>query len=154
MGKFCHVNNFSYLYSMKGKTKLNTLSDKQIKGLLEFCHKYCEITFGRNNRKRTPLKLYATHSAKGHKKTCGWYCPFSNEITIFIKTCKTVREFTSTFLHEYTHYMQPCRTKYAKLLKQHGYEKHPFEIQAFSTEKFYNKKLLSILRQSYKLKNQ
>ena len=138
---------------MKGKTKLNTLSDKQIKGLLEFCHKYCEITFGKNNRKRTPLKMYAAHSAKGQKKTCGWYCPFSNEITIFIKTCKTVREFTSTFLHEYTHYMQPCRTKYAKLLKQHGYEKHPFEIQAVSTEKFYNKKLLSILRQSYKLKN-
>jgi uncharacterized protein YjaZ len=154
MGKFCHVNNFSYLCYMKGKTKLNTLSDKQIKGLLEFCHKYCEITFGKNNRKRTPLKMYAAHSAKGQKKTCGWYCPFSNEITIFIKTCKTVREFTSTFLHEYTHYMQPCRTKYAKLLKQHGYEKHPFEIQAFSTEKFYNKKLLSILRQSYKLKNQ
>lgn len=138
---------------MKAKTKLRTLSDKEIKGLLVFCDQYCKMTFGVNKRKRTPLKVKAAHSAKGQKKVCGWYCPFDNELTIFIRTCKTVGEFTSTFLHEYTHYMQPCRTKYHKLLEEHGYEKHPFEIQAYSTEKHYNKKLLKVLRASYKLKS-
>ena len=138
---------------MNSRTKLSTLSDKEIKGLLKFCYNYCTMTFGINKRKRTELKVFAAHSAQGQKKVCGWYCPMENEMTIFIKTCKTVGEFTSTFLHEYTHYMQPCRTKYHKLLEQYGYEKHPFEIQALATEKFYNRKLLRVLKISKKLKN-
>lgn len=135
-----------YLYSMKPNTKLKGLNRDEIRQLLVFCKRYCEMTFGRNNRKRTSLRVEAAPRAVGDKKICGWYCPYDNKITIFTKTCKTIKEFTSTFIHEYTHYMQPCRTKYQKLLKEHGYKKHPFEIQAYSTEKHYNKKLLRVLK--------
>ena len=136
---------------MRAITKLNTLSDKEIKGLLKFCYSYCIETFGINKRKRTELNMVAAHESDSKRKICGWYCPTNNEITIFIDSCKTVGEFTSTFIHEYTHHMQPCRTKYNKLLKQYGYTKHPFEIEAVSNEKKYNRRLLRALNISHKI---
>jgi len=89
---------------------------------------------------------------EGSKKTCGWYDPIENKITLFLKPNKTVKDLCSTLIHEYTHYKQPCRTKYRKLLNEHGYENHPFEIQAYSTEKYYTPMLMKILRLTQKVK--
>lgn len=139
---------------MKARTPLNTLSKKELNRLAKFCQMYCEMTFGTNKRKRNKLSVKVVSSCKSMPKTYGWYDSVKHSITLFTKRCKTVGEFTSTFLHEYTHSMQPCRTKYMKLYKIHGYKNHPFEIQAYATEMAYNKKLLAILRKSYKLINQ
>lgn len=139
---------------MKSKTQLNTLTEKEITKLTKFCLMYCEMTFGINKRKRRKLTVKVKGSCRPQPKTFGWYDSIKHTITLFTKRCKTVGEFTSTFIHEYTHSMQPCRTQYMKLYKIHGYVNHPFEIQAYATEKVYNKKLLNTLRKSYQLINQ
>jgi hypothetical protein len=137
---------------MKPKTRISSLSDKELFQLVKFVRSYCEMTFGINKRKRKKLNVKLFQRAEESKKICGWYCPFENEITMFIKPNKDVREFCRTFIHEYTHYMQPCRTKYHKLLKEYGYDKHPFEIQAYATERHYGKKCMDILKLTNKIK--
>jgi hypothetical protein len=137
---------------MKPSTRISTLSNNELKQLVKFVRSYCEMTFGINKRKRKKLNVKLFQRAEESKKICGWYCPFENEITMFIKSNKTVSEFCHTFIHEYTHYMQPCRTKYHKLLQEYGYDKHPFEIQAYSTEKHYGRKCMKILKITQKLK--
>lgn len=148
--KFGGVKNFSYLYGMKSKTRLNTLTRKQLMKISKFALTYCQRTFGYNNRKRTTLDVKVMDEILFEPTTCGWYDPVSNEMVIAIKPCKYLGAFTASFIHEYTHYLQPCLTKYNKLLKEHGYSNHPFEIEAYKTEKIYNRRLLNELRKFLK----
>lgn len=135
---------------MKSKSPLKELTLKELKHLAKFCLTYCKNTFGVNKRKRTELEVHVIDSCFFDEKACGWYDPTDNELYIILKHCKTVGDFTSTFIHEYTHYLQPCLTKYNKLLDQHGYVNHPFEIEAYKTEKIYNRKLLFEYRKTLK----
>jgi hypothetical protein len=79
----------------------------------------------------------------------GLYCPVDNQISLYRDNLKTLGDFTRTFIHEYTHSLQPCRSKYAKMLDEYGYDKHPFEIEARQNEVIHNRKLLSQLRNTY-----
>jgi len=137
---------------MKSTTRISTMSNTELTKLVKFVSSYCEMTFGTNKRKRKKLNVKLFQRAEESKKICGWYCPYENEITMFLKPNKTVKEFCRTFIHEYTHYMQPCRTRYKKLLDQYGYENHPFEIQAYATEKYYGKECMKVLRLTQKVK--
>ena len=137
---------------MKPTTLISSLSNSDLRKLVKFVTSYCEMTFGINKRKRTKLSVKLFLRAEESKKICGWYCPYDNEITMFIKSNKNVSEFCRTFIHEYTHYLQPCRTKYKKLLDKYGYDKHPFEIQAYATEKHYGRKCMKVLKLTQKVK--
>ena len=128
------------------------MSNTELRKLVKFVTSYCEMTFGTNKRKRKKLNVKLFQRAEESKKICGWYCPYENEITMFLKPNKNVREFCRTFIHEYTHYMQPCRTRYKKLLDQYGYDNHPFEIQAYATEKYYGKECMKVLKLTQKVK--
>jgi hypothetical protein len=98
---------------------------------------------GVNNRKRTGL----TYSyGKDEEGFYGFYCPFANHIRVSTEECTTVGRLTSTFIHEYTHYLQPVRTKYVSALKEHGYWNNPYEVEARMMEKKLNRYLLSDLR--------
>jgi nucleoside-specific outer membrane channel protein Tsx len=55
-----------------------------------------------------------------------------NLMTIHLKKNKTIRCLTISVLHEYCHYTQNAN-KYYEYLKEYGYWKNPYEIQA---EKF------------------
>jgi hypothetical protein len=130
------------LYS---KTPTNTLTKKQIKKLLKFSAKWCYENMGVNNRKRTDLTFSYGVETNGYY---GFYCPVHNHIRLSIAECPTVGRLTSTFIHEYTHYLQPVRSKYLKSLAEHGYWNCPFEVEARMMEKKLNRYLLSEMRAS------
>jgi hypothetical protein len=125
------------------KTPTSTLTKKQIKKVLQFCAEWCYENMGVNNRKRSDL----TYSfGKEEDGFYGFYCPINNHIHVSLGECTTVGRLTSTFIHEYTHYLQPVRTKYIPALITHGYWDNPFEVEARMVEKKFNRYLLSDLR--------
>jgi len=135
---------------INSKTKLNTLPPRKLKVLAELALSYCESVLGVNKRKRTDVQISVAKKCDENKNTAGWYDPIDNEIFIILDACKTVGQFTATFVHEYTHYLQPCRAKYHKLLEEHGYTNHPFELEAYGNEIKHNRKILSYVRKNYK----
>ena len=131
---------------MISSTKLNTLTQKELKSLLTISLQYCTYTFGVNKRKRTQLQLEVFDRMHNDKRCAGCYDPITNTMTLFLTPIKTVGELLRTFVHEYTHYLQPCRTKYMKLYEIHGYHDHPFEIEAYKVEKEHGRKLLNVVK--------
>ena len=128
---------------MYSNTKTSTLSKKQVKKVLRFCAKWCHENMGVNNRKRSDLTYSYGDDGEGFY---GFYCPYVNHIRICVNECKTVGRLTSTFIHEYTHYLQPVTTKYASANAEFGYWNNPFEVEARMMEKKLNRYLLSDLR--------
>jgi len=130
------------LYS---NTPTDTLTKKQIKKVLAFCSQWCYENMGVNNRKRSDLTYSYGSDTDGFY---GYYCPINNHIHVSVGECKTLGRLTSTFIHEYTHYLQPVRSKYLKSLAEHGYWDCPFEVEAHMMEKKLNRYLLSEMRAS------
>ncbi len=117
---------------IKKSYPINKLSDKNVLKLSDLCYKFTSETLGVNNRKRNLLSIIIDNNINATSFGC--YDAFINEITIYTKNSNTIEEFISTFIHEYTHYLQPIRTKYYKLYKQFGYDNHPHEIHARDNE--------------------
>ena len=128
------------LYS---KTPTGNLTKREIKKVLQFCAEWCHENMGVNNRKRSDLTYSFNNDKDGFY---GFYCPSYNHISLSLAECKTVGRLTSTFIHEYTHYLQPVLTKYVKSVEKHGYWDCPFEVEARMMEKKLNRYLLSDLR--------
>ena len=121
---------------IKKSYPIDKLSDIQLKKLTSLCHISCITNMGINRRKKSFLNISIEYSSG--RNTYGEYDPFINHIKIFTEHSNTIEEFVSTFIHEYTHYLQPTRTKYHKLLDEFGYVNHPFEIQARENEIIYS----------------
>ena len=78
------------------------------------------------------------------------YYPSENTIEVYVDEINTIGKFTSTIIHEYIHSLQPQNEKlYYKLLKEHGYWDHPFEVEARLYEKTFNRDLLRYLRENW-----
>ena len=128
------------------KDKINTLTDKELFKFIKYMNDFCVENLGVNNRKRTKLSCELGYDPSN---CYGWYEPIINVITLSTLNCKTIGQLTTTFIHEYTHSLQPCLTKYNKLLKQNGYTKHPYEIEARVNEKIYTNLLLREFRKKF-----
>ena len=126
---------------------INKLSDKQLEKLTALCHIACITEMGINRRKKKFLTL-SVEDTSG-RNTYGEYDPIINEIKIFVDNSNTIFEFISTFIHEYTHYLQPIRTKYYKLLDEFGYEKHPHEIQARNNENYLTPIIYEMIKNAF-----
>lgn len=107
---------------------------------------FCADTLGVNFRK--PEYPSLSINTSNFESAYAQYNPDDNIITIYIKNVKNLGQLTSAYIHEYTHYLQPCKTKYRKLLKEFGYDSHPFEIEARQNEKLHNRNLLLHLRKN------
>jgi len=123
-------------------------SKKELKDIIKVCKKYCVSNLGVNNRKKYKLSVVVEQNPH-EEEYYGLYCPYDNQISLYSDTLKTLGDFTRTFIHEYTHSLQPCRSKYGKMLDVYGYDKHPFEVEARENEVIHNRKLLSQLRNTY-----
>jgi hypothetical protein len=132
---------------MYSATPLSTLRKKDLRKIGQVCINYCIENLGVNKRKKLPLKLSIKKNPHVDSYF-GEYCPDTNTIVIFYDELITLGEFTSTIVHEYTHHLQPIASKYYKLLKEHGYDNHPHEVEARNNEKFYNRRVLAYLRKN------
>jgi len=55
----------------------------------------------------------------------------TEEVSINIAKCRTMRQAIQTMIHEYTHYMQPRNGWYDRHFKNgHTYDSHPYEVDA------------------------
>ena len=128
---------------MYANTKIETLTTKQIKKVLKVCAKWCHKNLGVNNRKKYSLSYSFGNEVEG---VYGLYNPVHNHIYLNLLNCKNVGKMCSTFIHEYTHHLQPVRTKYVKSVELHGYWDCPFEVEARNAEKKFNRSLLFCVR--------
>jgi uncharacterized protein YjaZ len=126
-------------------TSIKDLSKKELKKIVGLTLDYCESELGVNRRKsRTPNVVLTTNPYD--TVYYGEYCPTENVISIFLDEMSSLGQITSTIVHEYTHYLQPIATKYYKLLKEHGYDNHPHEIEARDNERIHNRRVLHYIR--------
>lgn len=118
---------------MKLTTRLDQLDNSTLRKLGSISLEFCKEELGINRRHSNDIKFHIVKSriVKNSENIClGQYDPNNNKIFIYKNVVKDVKTFLLTFIHEYVHSMQPIKTKYNSLLNKHGYNKHPFEIEA------------------------
>lgn len=116
---------------MKLLTKTETLSFADSTGLANAIIDWCEKNIGTNWRYPRPrLSLLGGIADDMSRDTYGEYDVENNLININLERNVYVRCLIKTIIHEYTHYLQPVRTKYWKLAKKHGYYDNPLEVEA------------------------
>ena len=133
------------LYSPR---ELSSMKKKEINRCIHLTVWYCRYVFGENSRR--PIPDVRLIPVQGDTSYYGQYDPNENEIHVFTDEVRTLGQLTSVIIHEYTHYLQPIASKYYKLLKEHGYDNHPFEIEARDNEYVHNRRALNYLRQNMK----
>jgi hypothetical protein len=116
------------------KTPASALSRRTLGRIAHMTVTWCKKNLGINQRKAYQ-PIWALSSIIDDGKTCGDYDDIENEITIYYKNMDDVRELVATIIHEWTHQLQPCRTKYKKW--KGSYKKHPFEVEAYRAEALY-----------------
>lgn len=95
--------------------------------------RWCKRELGVNNRKKYEPIWYVRKA--DWPDLCGEYDDEANEVLIYYDSIDTVRELLATCIHEWTHQLQPIRTKYFKY--PGTYSRNPYERQARYNEKKY-----------------
>lgn len=128
-------------------TELNRLDPKTRRKIVKHATEYCVDVFGVNNRKKTDFAV-SILKQDGGEPAYGQYCPYENRIYLYHNNCHTVKLLVRTLIHEYTHYLQPVKSKYHKLLDKYGYDNHPMEIEAREMEEEYYKDCWNYIKES------
>ena len=97
---------------------------------------WCQENMGVNNRRKNPFKLSIIKQVSG-APCYGMFDEVENKIYIFHNNCPNIKMLIQTVLHEYTHYLQPIRGSYMKLMDGYGYQDHPMEVEAREMEGYY-----------------
>lgn len=118
-------------------TPTDSLDRAKVRDIVKYATKWCVANFGVNNRRHKPFKVSIRKQVSGSPRY-GEFNHIDNTMVLFHNNCITVKLLVQTLLHEYTHYMQPIRGSYFKLLDEYGYVKHPMEIEARESEKLYS----------------
>lgn len=94
--------------------------------------RWCKTHMGVNNRKKF-APIWSVR--KGYDTDCGEYDAEENEVLIYWDNCTDVRELIATCVHEWTHQLQPIRSKYFKY--PGSYSRNPYEREARRNEDTY-----------------
>jgi len=108
--------------------------------------RWCERELGVNNRKK--YKPVWTVRKGDVPDLCGEYDDEDNEVYVYWDNCDTVRELIQTCIHEWTHQLQPIRTKYYKY--PGSYSRNPYEREARRNEDKYTKECWTHIKQNNK----
>ena len=118
-----HKKNY---YNING-TKANFVDE-----VLKWCMNNMDYPTGHKYYPQVKICYYKTK-----RNRFGDYTSNTRLIRIFINNHISVEELIDTIIHEYTHYLQMPTQKeqieYNRYLKQKGYYKNPFEINARET---------------------
>ena len=143
---FGHVRILSYLCGMIRNilfggptlyTKTDSVGVSELRQIVKLGTKWCVQNMGVNNRRKTEFTV-SIRTQRSGSPCYGVFDYHNNTIVIFKNHCPNLRMIVRTLIHEYTHYLQPIRGSYHKLLEDHGYDNHPMEIEARNMEMFYN----------------
>ena len=105
---------------------------KFVNEVLKWCMKNMDYPTGHKYYPQVKICYYKTK-----RNRFGDYASNTRLIRIFINNHSSVEELIDTIIHEYTHYLQmptqQDQKEYNRYLKQKGYYKNPFEINARET---------------------
>lgn len=113
---------------MKLSTPISELTTYELRKLIEYGVEYCKRNLGENKRHKSPISASLRNQVQD--EYYGEYLPVCNTIVLYRKSLKDVKGLIHTLIHEYTHSLQPIKTKYHKILNEVGYSDHPHEIEA------------------------
>lgn len=116
--------------------------------IFSLCLDWAEITLGVNNRNYRNGKIKVIFKHTKNTSGFGEFEVKNNTIKLHGLKIKELGDLTKTFIHEYTHYLQPIKSQYWKLEREFGYDDHPFEVEANENEKRYNRRLLAYIRKN------
>jgi hypothetical protein len=143
---------FSILFIIWLWTKSNSKLNETISRILKRQPKYelsvnkkefvCEIvrwglanlSYEGASQKRKRVEVQVSYYP--HKKFRGTFSSFQNKIKVYVNNHPDIDELIDTSLHEVVHLLQYYADKknfdkrYAKLLREKTYEKHPMEMEA------------------------
>lgn len=112
--------------------KVETVSINELANIARLVLFWCQENIGVNRRHK---KWHSMALTTTETTPMGLYNPYENKMTIFTNNNPYIRDFVKTIIHEYTHVLQPIKTKYNKSLPR---EENPFEIEAEDNElKYY-----------------
>lgn len=122
---------YTYIMDKRKRIYLNTptasLGRAPTVRIARMAMAWCRKHIGENPRKHTRPLACITKSYSDDT-ICGEYDCYTNEIYVYWNKCDNVREVISTCIHEWTHQMQPIRSKYFNY--PGTYSRNPFERQA------------------------
>jgi hypothetical protein len=124
------------------KTKISTLSKYQVVKLANIIVEFCQINLGKKRNKQFP-KLVLSYK---NEEDWGCYDPEEHIVYVYVNNIPNVSELSKTIIHEWTHTKQNIIGEYGRLYRKHGYDEHPMEIEAYASEKIWNRKSLYYLR--------
>ena len=137
---------------IRTNTNLNRLDHKSIRKIVNLTIQYCQAHMGINRRRGECGVIVTNQSPTAEQQRYGEYCPEYHIIRLFKNNIDNVRCLIETTIHEYTHTLQPVKTKYMKLLEVHGYDNHPMEIEAVKNETLINEVWPTIRKKLTKIK--
>ena len=138
---------------IRTNTNLERLSHKDIRKIVELTISYCQVHLGRNKRRGDCGVLVMDQSPNAKERKYGEYCPNNHVVKLFKNVITNVRCLIETTIHEYTHTLQPVKTNYARLYEEHGYNNHPYEIEARNNEVLINEVWPEIRKKIIKIKS-
>ena len=149
-----HLNKSPYICGMiRTNTNLDRLTHKEIRKIVDLTIRYCQVHLGVNRRRGDSGVLVMNQSPNAEERRYGEYCPEYHVMKLFKNHITNVRCLIETTIHEYTHTLQPVKTNYAKLYDEHGYNNHPYEIEARNNEVLINEVWPEIRKKIIKIKS-
>lgn len=121
-------------------TKIQDLDRTQLRKLNQFMIAWCEHYFGARNVRGSPVRVRHVDPEDPDdwdNQYYGWYNRDTHCIYINVYRSKHIKQYMKTFLHEYTHSLQPVRTRYDNYSKVFGYADNPHEVHARANEMYY-----------------
>jgi|DEB19_MinimDraft_3_1074340.scaffolds.fasta_scaffold165849_1 hypothetical protein len=122
-------------------TPIMSLSNSERQDLIRFAKKWCAACFGVNRRhgKDLSVRCISPDEDDFDDMYYGWYDHTKNRMFLNVNAGRSyhIKQFLKTFLHEYTHSLQPVKTRYASYSRLFGYHDNPQEVAARANEIFY-----------------
>ena len=138
---------------IRTNTNLDRLTHKEIRKIVDLTIRYCQVHLGVNRRRGDSGVVVMNQSPYAEERRYGEYCPEYHVMKLFKNHITNVRCLIETTIHEYTHTLQPVKTNYAKLYDEHGYNNHPYEIEARNNEVLINDVWPEIRKKIIKIKS-
>lgn len=106
-------------------------TDEQIDSFLSLCLHWCKTKFGKK-RGNLPQILWKRNDRELQQdRANAEYFHEHNTMWVRIQGHRNCYNLANTIIHEYIHYLQPNKGGwYWRYMRTHGYEKHPYEIEA------------------------
>ena len=117
----------------------NSTNEHELNSFFDCCLIWCSKKFGTVKRKTIPDIEWSWNDKQYQLgEYLAFYSEEDNAISIRIQGHRTFYNLGKTIIHEYIHYLQPTRGGwYDRYDKQYGYDKNPYEIEAYHVSGLY-----------------